>query len=89
MAHAILGGMDEAVKKPIPPAADPYAAYWRRRNAEAAAEVARLKAEAQEDARAIADLLRRDFGATRDILFGVPARGGFSPYLRAPADRLP
>jgi predicted nucleotidyltransferase len=71
--------MDEIAAKPYPPDLAPYVEYWRRRNAEAAAEIARLEADAQEDARAIAAMLRRDFGATRVILFGSLARGGFHP----------
>ena len=51
--------------------------FLELRNAEVAAETARLEVDAQEDARAIATMLRRDFGATRIILFGSLARGGF------------
>lgn len=69
--------MSEAAEKPYPPELTPYVENWRRRNAEAAAETARLEADAQEDARVVAAMLRRDFGATRVILFGSLARGGF------------
>ena len=69
--------MEQESTRVYPPELAPYVEYWRRRNAEAAAETARLEADAQEDARAVAAMLRRDFGATRVILFGSLARGGF------------
>ena len=58
---------------------DPYVAYWRRRQAQARSLSLRLAEQARGDALRIAAMLRRDFGATRVVLFGSLARGRFRP----------
>jgi len=58
---------------------DPYVTYWRRRQAQARSLSLRLAEQARGDALRIAAMLRRDFGATRVVLFGSLARGRFRP----------
>lgn len=59
--------------------AEPYVAYWRRRQATGRARSLRLAQQARADTRLVAAMLRRDFGATRVLLFGSLARGRFLP----------
>lgn len=58
---------------------EPYLTYWRRRQAEARDRSRRLARQARTDAVQIAAMLRREFGATRVLLFGSLARGRFLP----------
>jgi len=59
--------------------AEPYVAYWRQRQVTGRASSLRLAQQARADARWVAAVLRRDFGATRVLLFGSLARGRFVP----------
>ncbi len=58
---------------------EPYLTYWRRRRAEARGRSRQLARQARADAAQIAAMLRREFGATRVLLFGSLARGRFLP----------
>jgi len=58
---------------------EPYVVYWRQRQAEGRARSLRLARQARAEARSVAAMLRRDFGATRIWLFGSLARGRFLP----------
>ncbi len=57
----------------------PYGAYWRQRREREREHCRRLAEEAWSAARAIAAALRRDFGATRVLVFGSLVRGQFLP----------
>ena len=58
---------------------DPYVAYWRQRQVAGRARSLRLARQARAGALRVAAMLRRDFGATRVLLFGSLARGRFLP----------
>lgn len=53
--------------------------HWRRRRAEQQAQNQRLAQKARADLERIVDVLVRQFGAKRIILFGSLARGRFAP----------
>jgi predicted nucleotidyltransferase len=60
-------------------APDPYALYWRQRQAQSRARSLRLSHQARSDAARIAALLRHAFGVTRVVLFGSLVKGRFLP----------
>lgn len=57
----------------------PYVAYWRQRQRADRAHSLRLARQARADALRIAAMLRRDFAATRVVLFGSVTQGRFLP----------
>jgi len=57
---------------------DPYLTRWRRRRLVLEAQRQRLAMQARHDAVQIAAMLRRDFGATRVLLFGSLVKGRFN-----------
>lgn len=59
------------------PSVEPYLAYWRQRQTLERSRCGRGAVRARADAACIAAMLRREFGATRVLLFGSLAQNRF------------